>query len=265
MTEERQNCKFFLLRYAPDAVKGEFINIGLVLLSAQAPPELRFAKDWARAECLNPNVDLEMLTALREEIAREVRNDANREAVLRMMEEFSNSLQASEYQACRAENPAQEADKLAKMYLETSPHPRAHKKTEQTIYERMQQTFEQTGVWKGMKHKIAASDYGIPGDPLRIDCGYQVNSTLKMFHSTPLRANVNAAKVLAFSYPEFAAGIRRKQAAQAILTAVIEDNLEKNDQIDFALGALEQHAIHVATVADLPVLAATAARDMGLA
>jgi hypothetical protein len=116
-----------------------------------------------------------------------------------------------------------------------------------------------------MKHKIAASDYGIPGDPLRIDCGYQVNSTLKMFHSTPLRANVNAAKVLAFSYPEFAAGIRRKQAAQAILTAVIEDNLEKNDQIDFALDTLEQHAIHVATVADLPVLAATAARDMGLA
>ncbi len=27
-----KNCEFFLLRYVPDVVKGEFVNIGVVLL-----------------------------------------------------------------------------------------------------------------------------------------------------------------------------------------------------------------------------------------
>ncbi len=29
-----KQCEFFLLRYVPDVVKGEFVNIGVVLLEA---------------------------------------------------------------------------------------------------------------------------------------------------------------------------------------------------------------------------------------
>ena len=31
MTNATTHCQFFLLRYVPDAVKNEFVNIGLVL------------------------------------------------------------------------------------------------------------------------------------------------------------------------------------------------------------------------------------------
>ena len=30
--KERRQCEFFLLRYVPDAVKDEFVNVGVVLL-----------------------------------------------------------------------------------------------------------------------------------------------------------------------------------------------------------------------------------------
>lgn len=263
MSETKQNCKFFLLRYVPDAVKDEFINIGLVFLPPQAPPELRFTHDWSRVECLNPDADINLLKAFCDEMARDS-EEKSRELLLKRIEEsFSSSLQASEYKACVTTAPAQEANELARIYLETAQRrPASEKKAGQTIFHRMKAAFEETGAWQRMRRDIAVSYYGVAGDPLEIDCGYGINSTIKMFHSTPLRASVTAAKVLAFSYPALAAGIREKERVDPWLTAIVEDSLEKNDQIGFALHTLEQHGIHVATVSQLPDLAITAAREL---
>jgi Protein of unknown function (DUF3037) len=263
MSETKHNCKFFLLRYVPDAVKDEFINIGLVFLPPQAPLELRFTRDWSRVECLNPDADIELLKAFCDEIAKD-NKEKSRELLLKKIEEsFSNSLQASEYKACVTTVPAQEADQLARIYLETAQRrPASEKKAGQTIFHKMRSAFEETGAWRLMRKDIPVSDYGVAGDPLEIDCGYAVNSTIKMFHSTPLRVNVNAAKVIAFSYPRLAAGIREKEGADPRLTAIVEDSLEKNEQIGFALHTLQQHGIQVATVSQLPDLAITAAREL---
>ena len=264
MAETRHNCKFFLLRYVPDAVKSEFVNIGLVFLPPDAPPQLRFTNDWSRVECLSPDADIELLKAFCDEVARDSREEKSRELLLKRIEEaFSNSIQASEYKACTTTAPADEADELARIYLETSRR-RPIADRSPSIFHSMKNAFEQAGVWRIMRKDIPVSKYGRTGDPLEIDCGYSVNSSVKMFHSTPLRTNVNAAKVMAFSYPTLVAGIRSKEGAEARLTAIIEDGLEKNDQIEFALETLEQHGIQIATVADLTDLAATAARDMGI-
>ena len=65
---ERRQLEFFLLRYVPDAVKDEFINIGLVAIEAEKSGdkfgEVRFTKDWRRVRCLDPQADVEMLAAL---------------------------------------------------------------------------------------------------------------------------------------------------------------------------------------------------------
>lgn len=71
-----------------------------------------------------------------------------------------------------------------------------------------------------------------------------------------------AAKVLAFTYPELAAGIRRIEGARAQLTAIVEDGLEQSDEITYALDTLERQAIQVATASHLPELAARAAKEI---
>ncbi|HEY2392250.1 MAG TPA: DUF3037 domain-containing protein, partial [Candidatus Angelobacter sp.] len=43
----KTQCRFFVLRYAPDAVKNEFINIGLVLLPPAGGAQVRFTRDWS--------------------------------------------------------------------------------------------------------------------------------------------------------------------------------------------------------------------------
>jgi hypothetical protein len=266
-----QHCRFFLLRYVPDAVKNEFINIGLVLLPESGEPELRFTRDWDRVRCLDPQADSEILEALEDDLRQQLRSgNADRDAVLRRMQDsFSNALQPTPLQACLAESPAKEADILAKMYLERQ---RARVQREvsnrQAIRNRMQQAFESAGVWPVMNKNIAAGKYTRPGDPLRLDCGYQVTGTshVKLFHALSLETDPNSAKLLGFSYPRIVEGMLRSDNRMAELAAVIADDLPRDDDgVSFALDALEQQQIKAIRLHEMPAIAIIAAREMGLA
>ena len=261
-TEAKQRCRFFLLRYVPDGIKNEFVNIGVVLVPPAGKLELRFARDWSRVQALDAQADTELLDGIREELAAE----GDQEWLLKRIEDsFSNVLQASESKGCLTSSPVQEADALAKMYLETPRHststPR-EKSVREAIRRKMELAFEREGVWSSMKKKILLSEYTQSDDPLKIDCGYQVKSLLKMFHATSIKTDVNAAKALAFSYPYLVEGMRQR-GVQTQLTAVVEDGLERRNWTGFAMDALESRAIQIASVSDLPQLAQTAAREMG--
>ncbi len=272
-TIERQQCRFFLLRYAPDAVKNEFVNVGLVLMPDAGGAEVRFTRDWSRVRCLDPQADVELLEAIEADLREKLLEmNGDRDFILRKIQDsFSNALQPSEYKACLAESPAQEADELARLYLE---HSRRRQPREvgarQAIYHRMREEFESAGVWRVMRREIRAADFTRSGDPLKIDCGYLANGSVKMFHALPLLGDVNAAKVLAFSLPRLAEGIRKTEGARTELTAVVEDDLElsqenENDEaIGFALETLEQQAIKVAHLQEMPAIAAIAARELGM-
>jgi hypothetical protein len=115
-----------------------------------------------------------------------------------------------------------------------------------------------------MQEKIPVSRYTRSGDPLRIDCGYSPNGTVKLFHAVTLNTDVNAAKVLAFSFPQLAQGIRKAENKQAILTAIVEDDLPADDEsITFARETLEQNAIRIVPVSAMADIAKEAARDLG--
>ena len=265
--DSKQQCSFFLLRYVPDAVKNEFINFGLVLVPPAAPAEMRFSKDWSRVRALDPQADLELLEAMENELRDKLQNASpDRAAVLKRIEDsFSNALQISEIKACLADSPAQEADFLAQLYLESPRRqPAREASARQRVLRRMRAEFERAGAWQAMKTNILVSDYTRSGDPLRIDCGYNAKSMVKMFHATALKNDVNTAKVLAFTFPRLAEGIMRVEGRQAQLTAVVEDDLKRTDEgVGFAFEILEQQAIHIATLNQMPDIAALAAREIG--
>ena len=54
---DRHELGFFLLRYVPDAVKEEFVNIGVVMVGGGTDAgyaDVRFTRDWRRVLCLDP-------------------------------------------------------------------------------------------------------------------------------------------------------------------------------------------------------------------
>ncbi len=78
----------------------------------------------------------------------------------------------------------------------------------------MREAFEEAGVWiAAMQKDIAAAEFTRQGDPLKMDCGYQPNGVLHMFHALSSRrsSEVNAAKALAFSYCEMREGLMQKR------------------------------------------------------
>ena len=111
----KTQCKFFVVRYAPDAVKNEFVNIGLVLMPPAGGAQIRFTNDWSRVRCIDPEVDLEVLQALEGDLREKLREmNGDHDFILRRIQDsFSNALQTSEFQACLADSPTDEADELA--------------------------------------------------------------------------------------------------------------------------------------------------------
>ncbi len=266
---ERIRCQFFVLRYAPDAVKNEFINVGLVLLPPAGGAQVRFTKDWSRVLCLDPDADVEMLQALENDLRNQLREvNGDHDLILRRIQDsFSNAIQPSDFQACLAASPVTEADELARLYLE---RPKRRQQTREpgarvALIARMRSEFETAGVWPLMQEKIPVARYTRSGDPLKIDCGYSPNGTIKLFHAVALNSDVNGAKILAFSFPQLAQGIAKAEGKQALLTAIVEDDLAGDDDtVNFARETLEQNAIRIAPISLMPDIAATAAREMGI-
>jgi hypothetical protein len=110
---------------------------------------------------------------------------------------------------------------------------------------------------------VPVSDYTYPGDPLKSDVSYRLKDRVKMLQAVSLQSNIDGAKALSFSYPQLVAGIKRKENAGAELTAIVEDDLDRNrPEIGYALGPMERTGINVAIASELPIIAEKARAEL---
>ena len=92
---------------------------------------------------------------------------------------------------------------------------------------------------------VPVAEYTYSGDPLKIDVSYRPNGIIQMLQAVSLDTNIDGAKALSFSYPQLVDGISKKEVAGASLTAVVDDNLDRNDpEVEFALGILAPNRNH---------------------
>jgi len=272
---ERIPCEFFLFRYVPDLVKGEFANIGVLLREAGRDSNaiVRFTRDWSRVRCMDADADIGLLEALEEEVGRRLRAEpSDIKPMMTLLEDtFSNSVQITAGRACLAESVVSEMELLMKMHVEPRSAKVDRKRTGRAaIAGAMRTQFERAGVWSLMRKRIAASLYTLPGDPMKIDCGYRPNGVVKMFHAVSLDADVEAAKVLAYSTPQLRDGVRRVDNARLELTAVTEPlrtvagegEEESEARYRFGVETMERQEIRVMTINDLARIAETAKFDL---
>ena len=281
---ERIPCEFFLIRYVPDVVKGEFTNIGVVLRGAartasvqsgDGAPLVSFTRDWSRVRCMDGDADIALLESLEAEIAMRLQApEAGLKPVLEMLEDtLSNAVQITPARACLAESLAAEMEQLLRLYVEPMRVKVERRRSGRAaIAATMRTEFERAGVWGLMRKRIAAATYTRPGDPMRIDCGYRVFSEaatdegmVRMFQAVSLEGDVEAAKVLAYSAPQLRDGVLRVERARLELTAVVEplrvvsgEEEEATERYRFGVESMERQEIRVMTVSDLARMAETA-------
>jgi len=275
---QRRECEFQLLRYVPDAVRNEFVHIGVILREQDegGRMEVRFTRDWRRVRCLDPEADTALLEAMESELRRRLGDDAEGKLKKILEESLSLSVQMTEPKAYLAESLAAGMEELMRLYVEPPPREKVSRlKGRAAIQAGMRLEFERAGVWELLRKQIRAAEYTRPGDPLRIDMGYRPNGMVRMFHAVSLEGGVEMAKVLAFSAAGLRAGVERVEKADLELTAVIEPaarilagagaNDEEPERLElyrFGVETMEEHRIRVLTTADMPRVAATARREM---
>lgn len=262
--------EFLLVRYVPDLSKGEFVNIGVALLDQDSGfADVRFTRDWRRVRCLDPDADVDVLEALESELRTALRSAADLDRVYlfqKLPDWASNALQLTPIQGVLTDSPAAEIGRLAEMYCESGRRTGQRDMSgRQVIYQVMRSSFEQAGVWDLMRKRIPVAQYTHRGDPLKLDCGYRPNGVVHLFQAVSLASDVDSAKILAFSYPQIREGIARLEKAKTNLTAIVEDNLDRSDgAVGFAFDTFEKTSIAVATMSELPSIAARAHRELRL-
>jgi hypothetical protein len=271
---ERRTCEFQLLRYVPDAVRNEYVHIGVILREqgSREPAQVRFTRDWRRVRCLDPEADTALLEGMESELRRRFQEEPEGKLMRLLNESLSLNVQMTAPKAYLAESLPAGMEELMRLYVEPPPRERVPRLSGRAaIQARMRSEFEHVGVWDLLRKRIAASEYTRPGDPLRIDLGYRPNGVIRMFHAVSMEPGVEMAKVLAFSAAGLRAGVERVEKAELELTAVIEpaakmgatdEEPERLAMYRFGVETMEEHQIRVLTTSDLGRVAETARREL---
>ncbi len=247
-------------------MREDFVTVGLLLLESDGGfAEVRFTRDWKMLQCVAPDVELEWLRMVENEIRGNLERSRHRQELLDMVRErFGGMIDVAPSKAVLTEDPVKEMEVLTSMYL--LPMERGERVRYRTgraaIVDSMKEAFINVGVLELMQRDVDVVQYTGRGDPFRIDFGYRAGSAVKMFHAVSVAANVDQALALGYRYSQIDAGMRRENL-RASLTAVMDEGPAlQEERTRFAIGMLEQNSVRVKTVGEIAEIADEVRREL---
>ena len=267
MADERA-CEFYLLRYVPNIVRGEFVNLGVLVYDSQAgrllPPKL--LEDFRRVRKLHPWADLDVLAALERQIEAEApqQNGALR-TYLERLQQYSNVLEFSEPKAVLTADPEAELERLFETYVAEPRYPgrvaAAVERSRAWIRSHLNTALRRAGLWQRLERGVRVEEYTHKGDRFRFDFGWRGNGSLGFLQALALEREVDRAKVLAYTMER----IQTRLAAQklsATCTAIVEAPPE-NETAELSARILAEQQISFVPVASLGSFVDELARQLG--
>ena len=259
--EALHTCAYHVLRYTPNLVRDEWVNIGILIHE----PAARRAKvrlieeldEFARVRRLHPNADLDLLRALQADFERQFAEYGEDVAayLARLDQTLSNVLQLSPQRGVLTVDFDAELDRLYRDHVEP-PRYRATAAeiagTRTGIRTRITQVFRRADLLPRMERGFRVDDFTYPGDPFRLDFSYRRNGTRGFVHALPLARDPAQAKVLAYT----AEAIREKLAdSEFYAVTELEPQPEENPRHRFVAGLLAEEKISLVPVSRLEELA----------
>lgn len=221
-------CTFFLVRYVPDIVRDEGLNIGLFLYSPQDEYlDCLFTDDFRRLRAFHPQADLKLLRALPEHFAQEIkaREKELEQFIREMQESYSNLIQVTPPRAVLAADPQAELEALFGRYIGARRTVQLERDTRMRIRQRLREALGRQGLLANprLEKQIPAAQWTHAGDPFTFDYGYRPlqiegrpNGHFKFIHALSLKRDNDLAHVLANTLRY----VREKEPAE--VTAVVE-------------------------------------------
>jgi hypothetical protein len=223
--ESRNTLRYRVLRYTPNLVRDEWVNIGVLVEEVEGPRRamrlIEETAEIARVRRLHPGADEDLLRALPAEFdARLGAPEGEARTYLEKLDQtLSNVLQFSPARAVLAEDFDAEIDRLFRDHVAPPPASRGVivENTRAWIRARLNDVFRRHRLLGKLERSVRVEGFTQPGDPMRLDYAYRYNGTRGYLHAVALGRDPSQAKVLAYT-----AECIRARAANSEFTAITE-------------------------------------------
>ncbi len=244
-----RTCAYRVLRYTPNLVRDEWVNIGVLLFDPQSGERrlrlIEEQEEYARVRRLHPEADEALLRGLRDDLEdrfesarRSNGHGGGLQELLRKWDDtLSNALQLTPQKGVLANDMDAELERLYGDHVAVSratarvgaPGSRAQMRSY------CSQVFRQARLWDKIQKSVRASEFTFPGDPMRIDYSYRRNGTRGFLHTLSVSRAPGDAKGLAYTAERIAAKAALKTEFAVITDIELAGQNDRNRFVDRTL------------------------------
>lgn len=260
-------CAYRVLRYTPNLVRDEWINIGVLVFDPQTGERrlrmIEEEEEYRRVRRLHPGADELLLRAIREDLEDRFQsasgsngNTADWLPLLAKWDEtLSNALQLAPQKGIFATDLDAELDRLYSDHVAPqraagrvgAPGSRAQ------IRSYCSQVLRQARLWDRIEKSVRASEFTFPGDPMRLDYSYRRNGTRGFIQTLSVTRAPADAKLLAYTAERITAKAKLKTEFAAVTDVALDP---ENDRHRFVRDTLREVGIEPISMDHFAVWAA---------
>lgn len=245
--QTERNCAYRILRYTPNLVRDEWVNIGVLVFDpSSGERRLRLIDEdgeYARVRRLHPQADERVLRALRNDLenrfesARDSQGhgsngggsngNALQELLRKWDDTLANVLQLAPQKGVISSDLDAELERLYTDHvaLVRGTARAGVPESRGAIRSYCTQVFKQARIWNRIERGVHAEEFTFPGDPMRLDFAYRRNGTRGFVQTLSVTRAPAEAKVLAYT----AGKIQARASFASEFTAVTDIRLNEED------------------------------------
>jgi len=237
-TEPERALIYRLLRYTPNLVRDEWVNIGVLLYDPDTGERrLRMMEDqeeFARIRRLHPGADEELLRKVRDDLedrfqnARDIVDGGWQRMLAKWDDTLSNALQLAPQKGVLAADLDLEMERLYADHV--APQRSASRigapGSRATMRNYCSQVWRQAHLWGRVQRAVRASEYTFPGDPMRLDYSYRRNGTRGFVQTLSVSRSPGDSKLYAYT----AARIAVRAPFKSEFAAVTDIELKRDNE-----------------------------------
>jgi hypothetical protein len=223
VTANERACVYRVLRYTPNLVRDEWVNIGVLVFDPESGERrlrlIEEPEEYARVRRLHPQADESLLRALRDNLENRFaqagelfrgNGDAHaagnsRAEWLKLLAKWddtlSNALQLAPQKGVFTSDLDAETERLYADHV--APQRGATRVgapgSRGAIRSYCAQVWKAARLWERLEKGVRAEEFTFPGDPMRIDYGYRRNGTRGFVQTLSVSRSPAEVKSLAYT------------------------------------------------------------------
>jgi hypothetical protein len=236
-----RSCVYRILRYTPNLVRDEWVNIGVLVYDEQTGERrlrlIEEEEEFRRVRRLHPQADEGLLRALRDDLedrfqsAALQNNGGDWQRLLAKWDEtLSNALQLAPQKGALAGDLDAELERLYADHIavQRAPARVGAPGSRAQIRSYCSQVLRQARLWERVEKSVRAAEFTFPGDPMRLDYSYRRNGTRGFVQTLSVTRAPADAKLFAYTAQHITAKARLKTEFGAVTDVELREGNERH-------------------------------------